>query len=101
MKCLTKAWQWEPSDVMIHALPLHHVHGVINGLYCAHYTGATISFLPKFSPANMWKQLMVGSLSGKHVQEALAGCQYAMASGSCGRSACRYTATKAEPMLAG
>jgi acyl-CoA synthetase (AMP-forming)/AMP-acid ligase II len=62
VKCLTQAWQWQAFDVMLHALPLHHVHGIINGLYCAHYSGAAISFLPKFSPAAVWKQLMVSAL---------------------------------------
>ncbi|WIA33246.1 hypothetical protein OEZ86_006388 [Tetradesmus obliquus] len=63
VECLTRAWQWQPSDVMLHALPLHHVHGIINGLYCAHYSGAAISFLPKFSPAAVWQQLMEGDVS--------------------------------------
>jgi malonyl-CoA/methylmalonyl-CoA synthetase len=47
---------------MLHALPLHHVHGVINGLYCGHYSGAAISFLPKFSPAAVWQQIVVRGL---------------------------------------
>jgi malonyl-CoA/methylmalonyl-CoA synthetase len=61
--CLAAAWQWRASDVMLHALPLHHVHGIINGLYCSHYSGAAISFLPKFSPAAVWKQIIVSSLA--------------------------------------
>jgi malonyl-CoA/methylmalonyl-CoA synthetase len=48
---------------MLHALPLHHVHGIINGLYCAQYSGAAISFLPKFSPAAVWKQIIVSGLA--------------------------------------
>ncbi len=44
---------------MAHALPLHHVHGVINGLYFAHYIGDTVHLMPKFSPAAMWKELQV------------------------------------------
>lgn len=60
VQCLVSAWQWSASDTIVHALPLHHVHGIINALYCAHAVGACVNFLPKFSPAAMWQQLMVG-----------------------------------------
>lgn len=40
-------------------LPLHHVHGIINALHCAHAAGAAVEFLPKFSPGEVWKCLMV------------------------------------------
>lgn len=59
VSCLASAWQWSPSDTILHALPLHHVHGIINALYCAHAVGAAVNFLPKFSPAAVWQQLMV------------------------------------------
>lgn len=59
VSCLVSAWQWSPSDTILHALPLHHVHGIINALYCAHTVGAAVNFLPKFSPAAVWQQLMV------------------------------------------
>ncbi|KAF6260638.1 hypothetical protein COO60DRAFT_1684228 [Scenedesmus sp. NREL 46B-D3] len=59
VRCLSHAWQWRGSDAMLHALPLHHVHGIVNGLYCAHYSGASVSLLPKFSPAAVWQQLIV------------------------------------------
>jgi malonyl-CoA/methylmalonyl-CoA synthetase len=57
---------------MLHTLPLHHVHGIINGLYCAHYSGAAISFLPKFSPAAVWKQIVVSGLAASFVD--MIGC---------------------------
>jgi malonyl-CoA/methylmalonyl-CoA synthetase len=65
------SWQWSPSDTILHALPLHHVHGVINALYCAHAVGATVDFMPKFSPAAMWQQLLVRSF----VFHAALSCQ--------------------------
>lgn len=52
------AWEWVPSDVMLHALPLHHTHGIISGLLTPLYTGATCLMLPKFDAAEVWKHLL-------------------------------------------
>ncbi len=56
---LCEAWDWQKEDRILHALPLHHVHGIINALYCAHYSGACVEFLPKFSPGAVWDKLKV------------------------------------------
>ena len=56
---LCESWAWQKEDRILHALPLHHVHGIINALYCAHYTGACVEFLPKFSPSLVWDKLKV------------------------------------------
>ena len=53
MGALVDAWAWQQDDRILHALPLHHVHGVINALHCAHAAGAAVEFLPKFSPADV------------------------------------------------
>jgi len=45
MSILTTSWAWSSTDHILHILPLHHVHGVINALCCALYAGARISFL--------------------------------------------------------
>ncbi|GAB4823586.1 hypothetical protein N2152v2_010632 [Parachlorella kessleri] len=58
VRTLCEAWQWQPSDRILHSLPLHHIHGVVNALYCALYAGATVEFLPKFSPEDTWQRLM-------------------------------------------
>lgn len=29
---LAEAWQWTPGDILVHGLPLYHVHGLILGL---------------------------------------------------------------------
>ncbi|MEO6792683.1 MAG: AMP-binding protein, partial [Mycobacterium sp.] len=29
---LAEAWQWSPDDVLVHGLPLYHVHGLVLGL---------------------------------------------------------------------
>lgn len=41
---LVAAWEWQPQDVALHVLPLHHVHGVVNILSCAAYVGAQLQF---------------------------------------------------------
>ena len=47
---LVKAWEWKAADYIIHCLPLHHVHGIVNVLLCPLWVGATCHMLPKFMP---------------------------------------------------
>ena len=56
---LTEAWGWQASDRILHALPLHHVHGLGNALLCPLMAGACIEFLPRFSPTAVWAALQV------------------------------------------
>lgn len=46
---LVTAWQWEQDDHVLNVLPMHHVHGIVNMLCCALWSGACCQFLPKFS----------------------------------------------------
>ncbi len=62
-RCLIKAWEWSPSDRLLHALPLHHIHGIVNGLTCALYSGAACEFLPRFDADAVWKRLAEGGVS--------------------------------------
>ena len=39
---LVEAWQWESTDRIPLFLPLHHIHGIINVMSCALWSGATI-----------------------------------------------------------
>lgn len=52
---LVAAWEWDKSDVAVHVLPLHHVHGVVNLLSCAAYVGARLEFQP-FNAEALWRQ---------------------------------------------
>ncbi|XP_039359114.1 malonate--CoA ligase ACSF3, mitochondrial isoform X11 [Mauremys reevesii] len=47
---LVDKWEWTKEDVILHVLPLHHVHGVINKLLCPLWVGATCIMLSEFSP---------------------------------------------------
>lgn len=48
---LVEAWRWSADDHILLVLPLHHVHGVVNVLTCALWSGACCQMLPRFDPA--------------------------------------------------
>ncbi|XP_050302043.1 malonate--CoA ligase ACSF3, mitochondrial-like [Anthonomus grandis grandis] len=58
MKILTESWKWSDKDVILHTLPLHHVHGTINALFCPLFMGATTIMLPKFNAKEVWSYLL-------------------------------------------
>ncbi|MGE0555426.1 MAG: acyl-CoA synthetase [Gemmatimonadales bacterium] len=60
---LVDAWGWTPEDRILHVLPLHHVHGLVNVLSCALWTGAACELLPKFEPVAVWERLGSGEVS--------------------------------------
>ena len=50
---LRAAWQWQDRDVLLHALPVFHVHGLFIALHCALLGGTTSIFMPKFDMEEM------------------------------------------------
>jgi len=46
------AWRWSPDDVLAHALPLYHQHG-LSGLHTALINGGTVHIRSRFSPADL------------------------------------------------
>ncbi len=54
---LLSAWQWQSTDHILHLLPLHHTHGLINKLLCALTAGATCEFAGKFDVEAVWQKL--------------------------------------------
>lgn len=46
---LTTSWEWNKNDHILNVLPMHHVHGIINILSCALWSGACCEFLQKFN----------------------------------------------------
>ncbi|KAJ9580782.1 hypothetical protein L9F63_024040, partial [Diploptera punctata] len=55
---LVKAWGWNEKDVVLHTLPLHHIHGIVNVLMCPLVVGGRCVMLPKFEPSRVWSQLL-------------------------------------------
>lgn len=58
---LVTAWQWSSTDRILHFLPLHHVHGIVNKLACALVAGAVVEFAPGFDAAAAWRRLADGA----------------------------------------
>jgi malonyl-CoA/methylmalonyl-CoA synthetase len=47
---LRSYWQWQPSDVLIHALPIFHVHGLFVAIHGALINGSKMIWLSRFDP---------------------------------------------------
>ncbi len=41
-------WHWQHDDVLLHALPVFHVHGLFVALHCALLGGSKVLFLSRF-----------------------------------------------------
>ena len=51
---LVSSWEWSNADHVLCVLPLHHVHGIINVIGCAMWSGAACTFIPHFSAATVF-----------------------------------------------
>jgi malonyl-CoA/methylmalonyl-CoA synthetase len=54
---LGKAWGFTDRDTLLHALPLHHLHGIGVSLLVALATGAQTVLMPRFDPAAVWEAM--------------------------------------------
>jgi len=50
---LHEIWGFSERDVLLHALPIFHVHGLFVALHCAFLSGGPMVWLPKFSDAEV------------------------------------------------
>lgn len=60
---LVEAWEWRPSDRLLLALPLHHVHGIVNGLGSALAVAAACEIVPAFEAGAVWDRLASGDIT--------------------------------------
>ncbi|MEH1858921.1 MAG: acyl-CoA synthetase [Nostoc sp.] len=60
---LITAWEWTSNDCILHILPLHHIHGIINVLTCTLWAGAECHILSKFDAETVWNRICDGDLS--------------------------------------
>ncbi|MBD2199701.1 MULTISPECIES: acyl-CoA synthetase [Calothrix] len=60
---LIAAWEWTASDRILHILPLHHIHGIINVLTCALWAGAECHMLSKFDAEVVWNRISQGDFT--------------------------------------
>jgi malonyl-CoA/methylmalonyl-CoA synthetase len=61
-RALAEVWQFAPDDVLVHALPIFHVHGLFIALNPAMLVGSRVRFLPRFDV-----DAVVGALDGATV----------------------------------
>jgi len=54
---LHEYWAWEKGDVLLHALPIFHVHGLFVALHCALLNGSTVLFHNGFSVEDVLRDL--------------------------------------------
>jgi len=50
-------WRWQADDVLLHALPLFHIHGLFVACNGALVNGSKMIFLPRFDSAEVVRQL--------------------------------------------
>jgi len=53
-RLLAQAWGWRADDVLLHVLPLHHMHGLAIAWLSAVGVGAATRFLPRFDARLTW-----------------------------------------------
>jgi len=54
---LKNYWGWRPGDVLIHALPIFHVHGLFVALHGALINGSRMFWMAKFDPKKVVEKL--------------------------------------------
>ncbi len=60
---LVEAWEWRPTDRLLLALPLHHAHGIVNGLLSALAVSATCEICPTFDAVTVWDCFGSGAIT--------------------------------------
>ncbi|MFE7836021.1 acyl-CoA synthetase [Streptomyces sp. NPDC057474] len=61
LDALADAWQWTADDVLVHALPLFHVHGLILGILGPLRRGGSVRHLGRFDTAAVARELSAGA----------------------------------------
>ncbi len=60
---LVEAWEWGQDDRILLTLPLHHIHGIVNVIGCALWSGARCDMLPSFNADQVVERLTAGDLT--------------------------------------
>jgi malonyl-CoA/methylmalonyl-CoA synthetase len=56
-RALMQVWQFSSDDVLLHTLPIFHVHGLFVATHCALISGAKILWHNRFDAVNVARQL--------------------------------------------
>ncbi len=57
-QALHQVWAFEPADVLLHILPIFHVHGLFVALHCALLNASEVIFLPGFDVPTVRRELL-------------------------------------------
>lgn len=60
VETLSDQWRWSSGDRILNVLPLHHVHGIVNVVLTALYSGAHCEMMPRFSAQKVWDAICGG-----------------------------------------
>ncbi|MEM4410002.1 MAG: AMP-binding protein, partial [Candidatus Caldarchaeum sp.] len=63
IESIVEAWEWSQDDRTLLVLPLHHLHGILNVLSCALWSGAIVETLQRFDAERVWKAIASGRLT--------------------------------------
>jgi malonyl-CoA/methylmalonyl-CoA synthetase len=61
LDALADAWQWTADDVLVHGLPLFHVHGLVLGILGPLRRGGSVRHLGRFSTEGVARELNDGA----------------------------------------
>ncbi|WP_268873563.1 AMP-binding protein [Streptacidiphilus neutrinimicus] len=61
LDALAEAWAWTGDDVLVHALPLFHVHGLVLGILGPLRRGGSVRHLGRFSTEGVRDELASGA----------------------------------------
>ena len=61
VQTLVQEWEWQAADRIPLFLPLHHVHGIVNVLTCALWSGACVEPFPSFLMDQVLARVAVGA----------------------------------------
>ena len=56
-EALRQTWRYTSDDVLIHALPIFHTHGLFVATNVTLFSGASMIFLPRFDPDQIFRLL--------------------------------------------
>lgn len=60
-RSLVSLWRFDSTDVLLHALPIFHIHGLFVALHCALLSACRVQFLNAYQPASVRKALAQGT----------------------------------------
>ncbi|KKA20871.1 AMP-binding enzyme [Rasamsonia emersonii CBS 393.64] len=66
---LIQAWKYSPEDLLLHLLPLHHIHGTVNAILTPVLAGAAIEFMFPFNADAVWNRLAAPFLPATTVKD--------------------------------